>query len=280
MLKMHKEEFEKELQGFEKELYFHFKKQFDLNVSLYRKVSDILEEKERAIPLESDFQRAINFNFCRSYRLHWTLMILCQKGFGPEAGILLRSLMEQVVNMAWIANEKPDERAKLFVDYFHVARKKLYDNYDKYDIFSNLTDDERELMESREETERAYMEAKDNYIDERYWAPKSVRSRAMDVRLGYDWDFYYWFFSFLTHSNSASQFEFVRQRGTENLFIVGPSDSMVGRVLLLSCKYLLLAFDIWNKTFELGLDGLVQEFSRELTDISFVRREQQSNSQG
>lgn len=198
-------------------------------------------------------------------------MILSQQGFGPEAGILLRSLMEQVVNMAWIGKKNPDERAKLFVDYFHIAGKRHYDNYYKYGIFPNLTDAERELMESREEIERTYKEVKDNYGDERYWAPKRVSSRAKDVSIDYDWDFYYWFFSFLAHSNAASQFEFVRREGTEDLFVVGPSDSMIQEVLHLSCKYLLLAFDMWNKAFDLGLDALVQEFSGKLTSISFIR---------
>jgi|GEM_PF-3071241 len=280
MLKIHNEEFERELKAFEEKLYVRFKKHFDINVSLFRRLSDVIGEKEMAIEQKSNFQRAINFLFCRSYRLHWTILMLCQKGFGPEAGILLRSLMEQVVNMAWIGKENPDERAKFFVDYFHVARKKLYDNYDEYAVFPNLTDAEKEWMESREEIERLYSEVESNYIKEDRWAPKSIKGRAKEVGAEYDWDFYYWFFSFLAHSNAASQFEFVRQVGAENLFVVGPSDSMLGYVLHLSCKYLLLAFDMWNKTFELGLDGLVQEFSSELTDISFVRREQEGNSQG
>jgi hypothetical protein len=279
MLKIHTEEFERELQVFENGLYVRFKKHFDLNASLYQKVSDVLGEKEKAIPLESDFQRAINFLFCRSYRLYWTIVILSQQGFGPEAGILLRSLMEQVVNMAWIGKENQDKRAKLFVDYSPVARKKLYDNYDKYGIFPNLTDAERELIESREEAERAYSEAKDNYSDERYWAPQHVSSRAKDVGLDYDWDFYYWFLSFIAHSNAASHFEFVRREETGDLFVVGPSDSMIQDVLHLSCKYLLLAFDMWNKAFVLGLDALVQEFSGKLTSISFIRQEQQSSFQ-
>lgn len=273
MLKMHSEEFEKELNAFEEELYLRFKEHFDLNILLFRRLSDIVGQKERVIEQKSDFQRTINFLFCRSYRLHWSILMLCQKGFGPEASILLRSLMEQVVNMAWIGKENPDQRAKLFVDYFHVARKKLYDHYDAYGVFPNLTDEQKEWMESREEIERLYKEVKDNYRDERFWAPKKIRCRVNEVSAGYDWDFYYWYFSFLSHSNAASQFEFVKQVGTESLFVVGPSESMIQDVLHLNCKYLLLAFDMWNKAFELGLDALVQELSARLSDISFVRRQ-------
>ena len=279
MLKMHSEEFERELKAFEEELYLRFKEHFDLNVLVFRRLSDIIGEKDRVIELKSDFQRTINFLFCRSSRLHWSILILCQKGFGPEAGILLRSLMEQVVNMAWIGKENPDQRAKLFVDYDRVAKKMLYDNYDVHGVFPDLTDTQRELIQSREEVERAYVEVKGDYRQDQYWAPKSIRSRAHEVGLEYDWNFYYWYYSFIAHSNAASQFEFVRPVGEKNLFVVGPSKSMIRDVLHLNNKYILLAFDLWNKTFELGLDALVQELSGKLAGISFIRQEPESNSQ-
>jgi hypothetical protein len=280
MFKMHSQDFEKELRKFESDLYERYKKQFDLNVSLYVRISDIVGERERRIELKSDFQRAINFLFLRSYRLHWTIIMMCQKGFGPEASILLRSLMEQVVNMAWIGQEKPDQRAKLFVDYFHVAKKKLYENYDKHGRFPHLTDVEKKLMESREEIEKLYDQVKSNYDDETRWCPNHVRTRAEEVCSSYDWDFYYWYFSFFVHSNAASQLEFVRRLGTQDIYVLGPSDSMMDDVLFLSCKYLLLAFDLWNKAFELGLHGLVQDFSLQLADISFVHEEKEGNKHG
>jgi hypothetical protein len=277
MLRMHSEEFEKELRTFEGELYARFKRQFDLNASLHGKVSDVVGDKERVIDLESDFQRSMNFLFLRSYRLHWTIIIMCQKGFGPEASILLRSLMEQVVNMAWIGQENPDQRAKLFVDFFHVARKKLYENYDKHGKFPEFTDKQKELMESRKEIDRLYNQVKANYAEEGRWNPKHVRTRAEEVCSSYDWDFYYWYFSFFVHSNAASQLEFVRSQGKQDLFVLGPSDSMMHDVLHLTCKYLLLAFDMWNKTFQLGQHQLVQDFCLELGDLSFVHDEKRGN---
>jgi hypothetical protein len=280
MEEMHTEDFERELRSVERELYERFRKQFDLNASLHRKISDVLDDKEMVIKLESDFQRTINFLFLRSYRLHWTVMVMCQKGFGPEASILLRSLMEQVVNMAWIGHKDPDHRADLFVDYHHVAIKKLYDNYDKYGRFPCLTEAEKQLMESREEVERHYADVRHKYPDENRWCPKHVRTRADDICVSSDWDFYYWYFSFFVHSNAASQHEFVIQEGTRSLCVVGPSQAMIHDVLQLSCKYLLLAFDMWNKTFELGLGDLVENFSVQLADISFVHEEKEGNKHG
>lgn len=278
MLKMHSEEFEKDLKAFEDRLYLHFKKYFDLNVSFFRRLSEVIEEKKNEVEPKSDFQRAINFLFGRSYRLYWTILVLCEKGFGPEAGILLRSLMEHAVNMDWIAKENPDQRARLFLDYVHVARKQLYENYDKHGIFPKLTHAEMEWMESREEIERLYREVKHNYLDERRWAPESIRSRADEIGTGYDWDFYYWHLSFFSHSNAASQFELVRPGEPENLFAIGPSNSMIKDVLHLSYKYLLGAFNRWNVVFELGLDKLVLDLFEKLEDISIIRQERERHS--
>jgi hypothetical protein len=271
MFKMHSDEFEKELKDFKRELYQHFQNLFDINTLIFSQLSKIIEENVNGLELKSDFQRTINFLFCRSYRLHWSILILCENGFGPEAGILLRSLMEQGVNMAWIGKENPDQRAKLFVDYLHIARKKLYDNWEKHRVFHNLTNTQKQFIEDKSEIEKLYLEVKENYKDESRWAPKHIKTRAEEVGLVYDWDFYYWNLSFFGHSNSASQFEFIRKLGENDLYVVGPSESMIKDVLHLSCKYLLLAFDLWNKTFELGYDKQVQEFLSKLTEISFIR---------
>jgi len=279
MLKMHREEFEKELKAFEENLYLHFKKHFDVNVSFFRRLSEVIEEKKNEVEPKSDLQRAINFLFGRSYRLYWTILVLCEKGFGPEAGVLLRSLMEHAVNMDWIAKENSDQRARLFLDYVHVARKQLYDNYDKHGIFPKLTHAEMEWMESREEIERLYKGVKHNYLDERYWSPKSIRSRADEICAGYDWDFYYWHLSFFSHSNAASQFELVKPGEPEDRFAIGPSKSMMEDVLHLSYKYLLMAFKRWNVVFKLGLDELLVDLLSKLTDISVICQGPESNSQ-
>lgn len=279
MLKMHSEQFEKDLKAFEDHLYLRFKEHFDLNVSFFRQLSDVIDDKMNTIEPKSDFEWAINFLFYRSYRLHWTMLILCKRGFGPEASILVRSLMEHAVTMDWIAKENPDQRAKLFLGYFHVARKKLYDKYEKHVVFDRLTDFEKQHMENREEIERLYKQVKDNYREDRFWAPKNIRTRAEKLGENYDWDFYYWYFSFFVHPNAASQFEYLRRGEPEDRFIIGPTDSMIQDVLFLSYKYLLRALNRWDLVFELGLGNLKKDLVRQLSDISIVREERESNSQ-
>lgn len=264
---MHRNEFEEELPIFERQLYHALKRHFDLSISFFRSLSDAIDEKMKQIQPKSDFEWAITFLFYRSYKLYWTILLLCQKGFGPEAGILLRSLMEHTVNMDWIAKEGQDKGAKLFLDYFHVARKKLYNKYGKYKVLANLTDVQKQAMQSKEEIERRYHEVRANYADERFWAPIRITKRAHDVGAAYDWDFYYWGFSFLAHPNASSQFDFVIPDEPKNSFIIGPSYSKLQDVLVLSCRYLLLALNTWNLVFGLGLENLLVQLTEELSAI-------------
>jgi hypothetical protein len=273
MIKLHREEFEKELKAFEEGLYIRFKKQFDLNVSFFRRLSDVIDEKMNEIEPKTNFEWAITFLFYRSYRLYWTILILCKDGFGPEASILVRSLMEHAVTMDWIAKENPNQRAKLFLEYFHVARKKLYDKYEKYLVFERLADVEKKQIESREEVKRFHKEVKDQYRDDCFWAPESIRSRAQELHEGYDWDFYYWYFSFFVHPNSVSQLEYLRPAEPKDIFVVGPSERMIEDVFHLSYKYLLRAFNRWNVVFKLGQDKLVLNLLEKLDNISFIRQE-------
>jgi hypothetical protein len=274
MLGMHTREFERQLRAFESQLSSRFKTQFEVGVSFFRRISDVIDEKMNTIPPKSNFEWATTFLFYRCYKLYWTILILCQKGFGPEAGIVLRSLMEHTINMEWIAKEDSDHRAQLFLDYFHVARKKLYDNYDKHGVLSNLSDAEKELMESREEIERRYTEVRANYPKEMYWAPKTIKSRAREVGARYDWDFYYWHLSFLAHPNAASQFEFLLRGEPKDALVIGPSYSMIHDVVHLSCKYLMLAVNRWNLVFKLGLEEMLLDLARKLLDISHIREDQ------
>jgi hypothetical protein len=278
MHKMHSKEFEEKLSNFELQLSKRFKKEFEVTTSIFRSVSRVVDENMNLIKPKTDFEWAVTFLFYRAYKLYWTILILSQKGFGPEAAILARSLMEHAVNMQWIAKDDHDNRAKLFLEYFHVARKKLYDNYDKYGVFPNLTDIEKQSMESREEIEKRYEEVKQNYPEEWYWAPIKIRTRAYDVGAEYDWDFYYWGFSFLAHPNASSQFDFLIPNQLENTFIIGPSYSKIQDVLVLGCKYLLLALNSWNFVFGLELENLIVELTHKLCAISRPQNRKQEKS--
>ena len=275
MKEMHTPEFEEKLKAFELRLSERFKKEFEVTASVFRSISRVIDENMNRIKPKTDFEWAITFLFYRAYKLYWTILILSQKGFGPEAAILVRSLMEHAVNMRWIAKDDREKRAKLFLEYFHVARKNLYDNYDKHGIFPNLTDIEKQSMEDREEIEKRYEETKQNYPDKRYWAPISIRARAQDVGAAYDWDFYYWGFSFLAHPNASSQFDFLIPAEPKDSFIIGPSYSKLQDVLVLSSKYLLLALDTWNLVLGLGLKNLLVELTEELSGISHSRKREQ-----
>jgi hypothetical protein len=275
---MYSTEFEEKLKTFEIWLSERFKKEFEVTASLFRSVSRVIDENMNLIKPNTDFEWAITFLFYRAYKLYWTILILSQKGFGTEAAILARSLMECAVNMQWIAKDESEKRARLFLEYFHVARKKLYDNYDKHGVFPNLTDTEKQSMEDREEIEKRCEETKQNYHDKRHWAPISIRTRAKDVGAGYDWDFYYWGFSFLVHPNASSQFDFVILGETKDTFIIGPSYSKLQDVLVLSCKYLLLALNTWNLVFGLGLENMLVRLTEKLSVISRPQNDEQKKS--
>ena len=78
MFKMHSEVFEKELKAFEEGLYARFKEHFDTNVSFFQRISEAIDAKMNIVKPKSDFEWAITFLFYRSYKLYWTIIVLCQ----------------------------------------------------------------------------------------------------------------------------------------------------------------------------------------------------------
>ena len=92
----------------------------DLRVTLTKKMRlhtlDIREEK--AWPLLYLIIQAIN--------LHEAIGLLISKGFGPEAGILLRSMLEVTINVMWICKD-PEIRLTRYADYRFFAIEQYRD---------------------------------------------------------------------------------------------------------------------------------------------------------
>ncbi len=129
MEQMYNEEMLNDLLKFEGVLYHKYEKFFDANCFLHRNLLEILKESEAKIRTNDDVKRAINSSFSICFKTYTSILLLCRKGFAPAAGILTRSLFENVIDIKWILNKDQKERARKFLNYSIIIKKKLYEKY-------------------------------------------------------------------------------------------------------------------------------------------------------
>ena len=174
-----------------------------------------------------------------------------------------------------VLNNDQKERARKFLNYSIVIKKKLYEKYNQYRIFDRLKSNVLDRMESVESVKKAYTEVKDDYPNEIKWSGKNTRELAEEegVNMGYDYDFYYWFFSLLTHSTVAAKETSTTVEGSTESVFYGPSFSpeIMVDILVLSYKYVLMAFVELDLILNLGKENNIKRFYKGFEEIS-VRR--------
>lgn len=86
--------------------YAKYKDQFDSNLELIDLINNVLEiYDQKKIKLNHDFNGVVQIIFTKSFALFVCVHHLCNLGFGLEAGILVRALLENVIELKYLEKE-------------------------------------------------------------------------------------------------------------------------------------------------------------------------------
>lgn len=148
------------------------------------------------------------FSLAKAYKSHDATIELCKKGFGEDAGIILRTLFELDVLVKFVLIDKSDKTAKLFAEYESLEREKMYN--------SNNIPEIRDLMKLRKNYQEIIDQmkidatnAKENplrldkngKLKAATWSGKTYEEMAKIVNLNDSYNIAYRLFSQLTHSS-------------------------------------------------------------------------------
>ncbi len=108
--------------------YAKYKDLFECNLALINEVNNVLNIfEQKGIKLDSDFKGVVQTLFTRSVALFASVHYLCNYGFGLEAGILVRALLDNVIELKYLEKEN-NILCKMFLenqeDYSKALRKK------------------------------------------------------------------------------------------------------------------------------------------------------------
>ena len=233
---------------------------------LVRLNCDLLSELEERllqhhVDQGNNYRSLVAFFAGKACKTHKAIVILAMHGYGQDAGILLRSFLNLVINACWISKD-PAERVAQFTEYDWILRSRCPGR--SADDLARLTDEARRQVAAIDpEIEKKACEAKQKYkYGPRGWSGKTIEKMAAEVGLRQSYENAYRLLSNLEHSNSRSTIAYLEQEAGTCQFNVGPGPEYVREVLATSYILLTELFALADTVLGLDLAQVLEEARR------------------
>lgn len=240
---------------FEKRLYEKYAGYFDTAEELIAMARDMAEN--RPMVFHSTFDGLAAFFFAKSYKTFAAICVLARRGFGEDAAVLSRGLLENATNLLYISQD-PEARAALYVEHEYVARNKYITMLESIGEL-DLSGPQRAT--AREQLRRLYESVKDNYPIENLWSGKSLRRMAQEVGLSMHYAYAYRYFSDIAHGGPSTISQ-IMEPGEQQGFVgimFGPDETLVSDALVWGSDLFWRALAKHNEIFSLDFDDRLRE---------------------
>ena len=210
---------------------------------LHAVVIDVVERRdpELSAPVATAAGPAVMFLVGKIWRSFTAARILAQDGYGPDAMVVARSLVNGAIDLAYIVREDSEERAR---QWCAVGEK---DRQDYWKQVGKVADRDQDL-------DRARIEAQS-----KQWKQLKINRRAELAGLKDLYQIAFRAGSSPEHSDSWSSIDYVEEISEGGLgFQVGPSEKGVTKALSAACWGLSEAFLRWCNFFGFNEDGAKQ----------------------
>lgn len=211
---------------------------------LHAVVVDVVERRnpEQSAPVGAAAGPAVMFLFGKIWRSFNAARILAQEGYGPDAMVVARSLVNGAIDLGYIVKADSEERARQWCAVGERARQ------DYWEQLGKAPDRDQDVNWARIEA-RA-----------KQWKELKINKRAEHAGLEDLYQIAYRAGSSPEHSDSWSSIDYVEEISGGGLSVqVGPSERGVTKALGAACWGLSEAFLRWCGFFGFDEDRATQE---------------------
>lgn len=195
----------------------------------------------------------------QTLRKHEALEILSERGFGQEAGVMLRSMFEAMVNAVWISKD---------IDY-RIARYHAYQFFSaqKYQTLAEKQGTARKHSQQRSAEklnksikqmaeEQGWSELpKWNFKGNQYWSGKTLKQMAEEIGFLSRYETIYKIYSDTTHVGAPSAADYFSQSESGEVTISNASQIHHTNLCLREgFYYLVLTITVLDECVNLGLE--------------------------
>lgn len=190
------------------------------------------------------------------------LELLASREFGSEAGIVLRSMFEAVVNLLWISKD-PELRIKRYTAYQLYDSQKYRDITMKRESTSNITNAEIQQVEN--DFKQLYQDAQKigeefGFKPNKHWSGKSLKEMAKEIGWSERYDILYKIYSDITHSNILSLRDYVAVDNSGSMRVnIQPQVEHSKACLAEAHLYLVMAFGFLDAFLDLNMEAVIDK---------------------
>lgn len=261
------------------ELYTQFKPEFDLLDKFDILVSKIYDNSKDISFSETDAMKNIVwFLTGKATKSYYAAKMLCEQGYGTDALIIERTLVELLISVKYILEEDSEERAKKFASYEWVLK---YQNihYDRISLFSFkiLPQDEMDrrdakIREEYENTCNVYPTFKKWGLP---WTGEKTHITAKRLGLETYYQIVYSMASEFIHPTPSSARHYLEQVAENHKSIkIGPSPDFIEEALATLMVLMLDIVVVVNDVFELGKNDKISEFQSQFQGRADIKKKQ------
>lgn len=226
------------------------------------------------------------FIFAKSTKTYRAIEHLCNKGigYGEDAIILSRSLLENLINLAYISNphqeKEREHHAKLFVNWLIIDLKRKRDALPSNDPirpqleqylkeYENIGVNYDEINKLHQE-ECNNHKTKDKQSDKRFWSGLSIKNMAEEIGLlDPYYNKVYWMYSKIAHPHPGGSSSYMKPNPDGNGIIIDdtPNPAWIEDALVSSLDCYIRLVGLINNIFDLKLDSKLKEIDTEAANL-------------
>jgi len=256
----------------ETKFYDRYKKYFNINNKIIKLVDRTLHSK--IIKHENNPLKMTAVYFViKAIKTHMAILHLCSKGYGEDAAILIRSLLNLIINIFYIASRDSENRARQFIAHAAFAKLESYNIYSKY---PEILDKSKSF--DINEIKKEAIEAQNQYGFEfgKPWSKKTILQMAKDIdmhsspknnNMEKNYDVVYNYLSNFEHSNAISANSYITDRKKGWDALTNPTDNLLPETLASDAGYFLTIFEKFCDIFKLDAKKEIQTLCAELRNL-------------
>jgi len=255
-------------------------------LAIHKKLLDFVDNNVNKFPDKPGLKNACCLLlFAKSTKTYRAIEHLCNKGigYGEDAIILSRSLLENLINLAYIANPKQEEeqkhRAELFSNWLLIDWNRFQKGLKEC---TSTKTQLRQILQEIDPTTDNYKNAEKLINDEiqrlknnnhqttkRSWSGLGLKWMADEVGLlDFYYDVVYWHCSQIVHSHPGGIDSYIKRLPNGNINICDmPSPNSIENALTVSLGCYFKVVTLINNVFSFKLDDKLKEIDTEAANI-------------
>jgi len=238
---------------------------YELNNSLLQLAENLQGELiKKPITLSPDLG-VLRFFFAKASKTAKAVVFLCQEGHPEDALVLVRTIFEIVVKSFYISKSDPIERARAFILYDALKKRKQFRKMAAWNRERMIEDREVEKALKKIEDECDTLE-KDPQIsrDTLMWPKKHLSELSKEVDLTWEYLTFYWISCLYTHTDIRSCMSFVSETDKGPSFDKKPDDKFTKNVLIYLSDFFIKIIQEFDCRFNLGYQNNISELKEKV----------------